>query len=299
MRGDLFSSARCAATRRPILRILQIHAAIHANRFPNCSTLSREIEVGRKPILRDISFMRDECNLPIDYDAAKQGYFYTEPVDQLPLLRLGKRDLMALFLAKKALEPMRGTRLAAVLAESFEKIASMCSGEIAFQWRELDHFFSVHAAGAVEADLNLFSDLCEAVQEQRELEFDYRKPSASKSDRRLVQPWILRQVHQAWYLTGFDLNRKKVRTFALHRIREQQVQKTKFKRPRDSEIEEHFKESFGVWTYDGDEAESSLVKIRFSGYAAEIVPERIWHPTQKIVRDGEFIELHMKLRGAG
>lgn len=53
------AARREGRTRRPMLRILHIHEVLLSQRFPNCSTLAQEIEVDRKTIQRDISYMLD------------------------------------------------------------------------------------------------------------------------------------------------------------------------------------------------------------------------------------------------
>ncbi len=52
-------------TRRPMHRIYEIHARIRSGALPNCSTLAQMLEVDRKTIQRDISFMRDALGLPL------------------------------------------------------------------------------------------------------------------------------------------------------------------------------------------------------------------------------------------
>ena len=54
-------------------RVLEIHKIIRTGKFPNCSTLAKEIEVTPKTIQRDVSFMRDQLGLPLKYDPLKHG----------------------------------------------------------------------------------------------------------------------------------------------------------------------------------------------------------------------------------
>ena len=90
-------------------RVFEIHRLVRSGRFPNCSTLAQEIEVTAKTIQRDISFMRDQLGMPLEYDAIRHGYHYTQEVSEFPLLQLSRNDLVALFLARHALDPLRGT----------------------------------------------------------------------------------------------------------------------------------------------------------------------------------------------
>ena len=46
-------------SRPPLERMLRIHQSLSSGKFPNASTLARELEVSTKSVHRDIEFMRD------------------------------------------------------------------------------------------------------------------------------------------------------------------------------------------------------------------------------------------------
>jgi proteasome accessory factor B len=50
------------------------------------------------------------------------------------------------------------------------------------------------------------------------LRFAYRRPEASETEDRHVQPWSLMSWHGRWYLTAFDVDRQAPRVFRLSRI---------------------------------------------------------------------------------
>lgn len=281
-------------------RVMEIHKVIRAGRFPNCNTLAAEIEVTPKTIQRDISFMRNQLGLPLEYHPLKHGYFYTQEVHEFPMLQLSRNDLVALFLARHALEPLRGTRMERMLTESFHKIAEACPGEVSIAWHELDQAFSVKAAGVLAADVTLFGDLLDAVRSCREVRFDYLKLTADKPEQRIVRPHHVGQIEHGWYLIAFDPSRKAMRTFALQRMSNLHVERTTFTREPSFNARDHFGGGFGVWSYAGEERKKHEVHIRFHGYAARVVAERQWHPTQAIRSlkpDGSVIEFQADLAG--
>jgi HTH domain len=55
---------RCA-TRPPILRMIRIDLTIGRGKFPNTVSLSRELEVSRRAVRRDVEFMHDQLDEPI------------------------------------------------------------------------------------------------------------------------------------------------------------------------------------------------------------------------------------------
>jgi predicted DNA-binding transcriptional regulator YafY len=294
------SVIRKGTSRVAMWRVLEIHKFVQTGRHPNCSTLAAEIEVTPKTIQRDITFMRDQLDLPLEYDQLKHGYYYTRPVHEFPMLHLSRNDLVALFLARHALEPLRGTRLERMLSESFSKIAEACPGEISIEWHELDEAFSVKASGVLPADVALFGDLLDAVRDCREVNFDYHKLTGSKPEQRTVHPYHVGQIEHGWYLLAYDPARKAVRTFALQRITNLTILRTKFVRDPRFNARDHLGGGFGVWSYAGEEKRKHEVHIRFEGYAARVVGERQWHPTQairKLKPDGSVIEFQADLSG--
>src|SRR5581483_2122170 len=101
-------SDRLPLSRPPLERMLRIHQAIQAGDYPNATTLARELEVSTKSIHRDLEFMRDRLNLPLEYDFAHTGYHYTEEVSGFPTLQITEGELLALLIAEKALQQYRG-----------------------------------------------------------------------------------------------------------------------------------------------------------------------------------------------
>ncbi|BDS48959.1 WYL domain-containing protein [Rhodoluna sp. KAS3] len=62
-----------------------------------------------------------------------------------------------------------------------------------------------------------FTPLNSAIDDQHEVEFDYRKPDGTVSKRH-VQPWSLRNIDGQWMLQCYDLGASEARNFLLKRI---------------------------------------------------------------------------------
>ncbi|MCB1089156.1 MAG: WYL domain-containing protein [Verrucomicrobiae bacterium] len=277
---------RTGDTRRPLERILQIHDQINRGRYPNCGGMAKELGYARKTIQRDVSFMRDELGLPIAYDDNRHGYCYTKPVGDFPYLRATAEDLVALIVARHALSHLGDTPLVASLRSSFQKMQQGMQDRVSIPWSDLDHAFSVKSTGLTNRDVAVFEKIARAVLERVELRFDYAKLSATKAEPRRVQPYHLAEIDGGWYLIGHDLDRDARRTFAVQRMKGLSLTNRKFIRPSDFRLEDHFAGSFGVWTDPktavGKPARKHRIRIRFRGFAAKVIPERRWHPTQEI-----------------
>lgn len=275
-------NGRIGKTRRPIFRIYKIHEAIHSGRYPNCSQLAKDLSVQRKTIQRDITFMRDELKLPVKYADSLHGFYYDSDVSDFPVFQTTAEELAGLFLARTALESVRGTPLAEVMQKTFAKLTRGMLGQIQFAWSDLDEAFSRKSIEQRPRDVKLFGEIAESVLNQLVTTFYYRKLGASSAELRRVHPLHLGEVDGGWYLIAQDLERDALRTFALPRISRLKVTAKKFERPVAFVGNEHLKQSFGIWSVAGDYSRQ-MVRVELKNYAAQLAQERRWHPTQEVV----------------
>ena len=236
--------------------------------------------------------MRDQLGLPIEYDQLHFGFIYTEPVTSFPSIEVSEGEVVALFVAQKALEQYRGTSFEKPLQTAFGKITEGLKDRIGFQWGDVDSAISFRGLGTSVADLELFEAVSRAVLDSHELEFEYKKLGSARHESRKVQPYHLGCVENQWYLFAYDLARQQIRTFALPRMRAVKNTRMRFRRPADFSISNHLGDSFGVFKGKA----RHKVQIRFDAFAARLVSERQWHSSQKMRRlaYGE-LELSMDL----
>ncbi len=285
-------SSRAQLSRPPLERMLKIHDELRRGSLINCTKLMRTLEVSRKTIVRDIAFMRDRLDLPIEFDPAIQAYRYTHPVNAFPTVHVTEGELLALLVAQRALQQYRGTPFHRQLEIAFEKLAGGLRDRISFSPADELRTVSFKNIGLGKTDLAVFNALSGAVLRQEEVNFNYRKPGEARRSERRVRPYHLANRENLWYLIGFDLERQALRTFAVPRIGSVGVSKTTFSRPADFSPEKFFANALGVLGGTGDYE----VVIRFSPRVAERVREREWHEAQEVreLPDGG-LELRLRL----
>ncbi|OYW72306.1 MAG: hypothetical protein B7Z37_25210 [Verrucomicrobia bacterium 12-59-8] len=293
--------ARAGVRRNVEWRVSRVLSIIASGKCPSCQEIADEIEgVSAKTIMRDIAHLQTTRNAPIEYDAVRHGYFLNGPLSDLPPIQLTRGELVALFVAQKALEPLRGTPLQKVVKESVNKIAAACPESVTMHWEDLDAAYSVKATGVLAADASLFARLLDAVMNKREVTFSYQKlDGKGRSEERRVQPYHVGQLQNGWYLIAHDLARKEMRKFALQRMSGLEVLKVRFKRDPSFNMREYLSSGFGVWSYVANTRRYE-VRIRFTGWAARVVAERLWHPSQVITplkEDDSEVEFRAELAG--
>lgn len=269
---------RAQLSRPPLQRMLRIHDELRRNTLTNCTKLAKLLEVSRKTVVRDIGFMRDQLDLPIEFDALIQAYRYTHPVNAFPTVHMTEGELLALLVAQRALQQYRGTPFHRQLEVAFEKLAGGLRDRISFSPADELRAVSFKNIGLGRTDLAVFNTLSNAVLKQQGVEFDYRKPGDAKKSHRRVHPYHLANRENSWYLVGYDREREGLRTFALPRIADVEVMKETFTRPEDFSPEKFFASALGVLGGSGN----YRVVIRFAPAVAERVREREWHESQEM-----------------
>ena len=116
-------------SRPPLERIFEFHNLIQAGKYPNCTTLARKFEVHLRTVNRDLEFMRDRLQLPLEYDSERRGFYYTKPVENFPLVPMTESEVFALLVAHKAIAQSRGTPFEQPLATAFRKLAGKTGAE--------------------------------------------------------------------------------------------------------------------------------------------------------------------------
>ncbi len=274
-------------SRPPLERMLKIHEALQQDRYPNCSTISRNFEVSTKTIKRDIGFMRDNLNLPIEFDRSVNGYRYTEAVESFPTVSVSEGEVVAMLVAQKAMEQYHGTPFQKPLETAFKKLTSSLTGSIRFSLGNLDQAIAFKPLGIAKFDLEIFEGLSKAILSNHTISFKYKKLAIKTTSARKLHPYQMVCANNQWYLIGLDIDINEIRIFALPRISAIKTLKQTFQRPDDFSVNDHLKNSMGIFTGE----KTQLVTIVFDRWAAGLVKEKTWHEDAIITekKDGTLV----------
>lgn len=284
---------RIHTLKRPAIeRMLFIHKALQKGGFPNCSKLARELEVSSKTISRDIDFMRDRMLLPIEYEPSEHGYVYTREVESFPTIDISEGELLALSVARKALDHYKGTPFEKPLTNAFNKLAASLPDTITANLEQLSETISFKHGQHSQLDENTLQVAIKGALEKRVLAFAYKKAGADRPETRSVEPFHVTNYLGKWYLIARDRQRNAMRTFLLARASDLELQSESFNIPGDFSIDDYLWSSFGIWSQSGDHA----VAIEIAPRLADYVSENVWHPTQRIEpNENGCIVVHFRL----
>lgn len=270
---------------------MRIHDRLRDGTPLNCTRFAAELDVSRKTIQRDIDHMRDRMGLPLEYDRSTHSYIYTNPVKAFPTVQMSEGDAFALFVAERALEPLRGTPLFDRLQSTFQKLTANLKGHVELTADDHDAV-SFRQFGEGRTNAQAFDALQKAHTQYLEVTFAYKKPGSTAAEERRIRPYHLTHRENLWYVVGHDIVRDAIRTFALPRMANVKITRKKFTIPDDFSPDEFFASALGVIAGTG----SYDIHIRFDASIAERVTERDWHESQQLIPcpDGS-IELHLRL----
>ncbi len=279
-------------SRPPLARMLQIHQALRSGSYPNAGALASQLEVCTKSVYRDLEFMRDRLELPIEYDNKRFGFFYAQPVQAFPALQITEGELFALVVAERALQQYRGTSFEKPLLSALRKLEQSLPDTISLSLSDIEQTISFRTSSESILDLAIFDTLAKATTTRRQLELTYRKPGQQHPEQRIVDPYHLANINGEWFLFAFDHLRNDLRTFVPARIKAIRPTGKTFERRRRFSLQERLRGSFGVLSGQGDYE----VVLRFHKQVADYIREKKWHESQqqRELKDGG-VELRLKL----
>lgn len=279
-------------------RIYHIDALVRARTFPSVTRLVKELETSRRTVERELEYLRDQLNAPLEYDRTRGGYHYARDF-QLPPFTLSEGEVLALFLGTKLLSQYRGTPYEKLIADAFEKICLALPETVSLDFSLVNQTISFaveRPRGDEQRLLHLQELLGRALRERCTVSLDYYSASRDADTSRRVDPYHLRHHQGAWYLIAFCHLRREVRMFALDRITNLWLTNVRFTPDPDFDISAYLGDSLALER--GGELEE--VRIRFDSFQARYIRERQWHPSQEIEEhpDGA-LTLTLRVRGLG
>ena len=260
-------------------RLLQIDEEIRSGKFPNATSLSKKIEVSSRTIQRDIEYMRDMYNAPIEFDAYKNGYYYTEENFYIKSVPLSEGELFSVALFDQLLEQYRNTPLENDLRSVFKKIEMSLPNKITLDSSFLQNqtTFIPDKMGTINPEN--FSKVFSALKNRHVLDFEYRPLQKTTWMTRRINP--LHAVCQKgnWYVMGFCHDKKDIRVFNFSRMQNVTESKEEFDIPEDFNPDKYFDKEIGIWL---KKKKKYTVELLISAEIGTFALERSWNKNQKI-----------------
>ncbi|GHU78831.1 hypothetical protein FACS189462_4080 [Spirochaetia bacterium] len=267
---------RKALPKTALPRIYFIDQAIASGRYPNAPSLAKKYETSLSSINRDIAYMRDMLNAPIEYDFFKKGFYYSEPTFRLSAGYASADDLLALGMAKELLDLYKGTPIQDAALNLLESISMPFKGAKSANWFKNRIVIPKSASAPVNGDV--WNAVVAALRENKTISFQYHAQNKKETENRRVRPYQLLFDKSAWYLHCYDEGKKNLRLFALPRIAKVKSTGETFSIPQNFDYR-----SLEGYSYYGVFFGAKSHKVVIEIYEdPKWIRERVWAPDQII-----------------
>jgi predicted DNA-binding transcriptional regulator YafY len=279
-----------------IERYRLIDSQLVRNSFPTKEYLAEICGVSIKAIEVDIHKMRNDTalhyNAPIDYDRNRKGYYYKNASYSINKLSLKHEDIEALQNMLVILKRYEQLTLLNPLKQVINKIEKYSGNkQITDSIEDISDLIQVEIPSDSKG-LEYSIELYDAIRNFCSIQFKYHRFSTGTEKLHTVDPYLLKEYKNRWYLTGWYHEEKRIATFALERISLLKTLENKFKLEENFSRKDYFKYSFGITVINDYKPEQIVVK--FNVKQGLYVKAQPIHPTQKIVKETKN-EVHIAI----
>jgi len=272
-------------------RLLFIDEQIRGGKFPSCATLGEKYEVSAKTIQRDVDYLKDELDAPIEYDATRHGLFYRDKTWFLPAILMSEGDILALLVGTQALEMYKGTPVAGELKSIYAKLAELLPEKISMAPELIFSRFTFSGTPVRPILPEVWKGLIRGLLHQLVTSIEYASPRSDNPKVHTIHPLHMANIEGEWYVLAHETRWGDIAQFAVSRIRKVELQETPFTPPKGFDAVKMMANRFGKFIHTDGGGKTVQVKIQFSPVIAASMAERSWHPKQKLTwcKDGAMV----------
>ena len=269
-------------------RFLWFHNRLKSNSYPHAGDLAAAFELSHRTAQRDIEFMRERLGAPLEYDAARRGYFYTDGAYELPAPWFSEENVMALALAVRLASAIPDATIKQSLCSLLERAFNLQDSGPNIRAADISEKISVKNIEYSRVDEEYFHAVVDALLGERPVAIAYYSPHTNKKTVRTIVPLHLIHYMGSWHIIAYCTKRRGLRDFALSRVRAVNESLEEITLPPGlPSIKEYTRRHFGIM----QGGETREVCLMFAPPVAEWMAEQVWHPLQKTVfeTDGSLL----------
>jgi len=262
-------------------RFYKIEMLIRSRECVSFSALLEALEVSPATLKRDLQYLRERMDAPIEYDADANGYRFgkqwggSQP-HELPGVWFNEKELHALLTMHQMLAGLdENGLLSRHLAPMFDKLTGMLGADET-EAKELTQRVKLISTARRRVPSEYFETVGSAVVKRQRLRLDYRKRGSAKAGPRVVSPQRLVHYRNTWYLDAWCHQSEGFRRFALDALEGAELLAEKARTVSTKQLEAELDQGYGIFA--GSQArQASLV---FKAETAQWVSHEEWHPAQ-------------------
>ncbi|THF60407.1 WYL domain-containing protein [Pseudothauera rhizosphaerae] len=242
--------------------------------------------VSRKTITRDIDFLRDRFECPIEWSRSKGGWVIEdEGRFELPGVWFEASEVFALLMMLHLVEGVQPGLLEEHLGPLKNRLRRMLA--VGAPRANIEHKVKlIHFAPRI-VDPKHFQVLASALLDGKKLRIQYRVRDRQEVTERTISPQQLVHYRENWILDAWCHERKALRSFSLEAIQHVQVLDEVALEVSQEEMRDHFQSGYGIFAG----VAKNRASLKFSPRRAEMVAMETWHPdqTSQTLNDGSYV----------
>jgi predicted DNA-binding transcriptional regulator YafY len=261
-----------------IIRLLKDRRVVSRDAFLDA------LQVSRATFKRDLEYLRDRMDAPIQWDADAGGYSLATEAGQpqnyeLPGLWLNAGELYALLAMEQLLDGLQPGLLGPHVRPLRDRIRRLIEvGDHSAE--EVGRRVRVLEVGSRLVEPECFQVLASAVLSRRRLRIlHYNRVRGEKSER-VISPQRLVHYRDNWYVDAWCHERRALRTFSADAIEDAELLEQHAKEIPAARLDRHLGSGFGIFSG----ARTELAILQFTPERARWVSRETWHPEQ----EGQF-----------
>src|SRR3954465_12939233 len=271
-------------------RFYKIDQLLKERKSVSFADFKRELGMSPASVKRDLAYMRERFNAPIEYDRDANGYRFGKagpgPRYELPGLWFNSAEVLALLTTLRMLGDLQPGRLDGQLDSLRERLRSILgSGD--HSWQEVEKRIRIFQPGRRAGEAKFFSVAAAAVLKRSRLWMRHYNRKKDEETEREVSPQRLVHYRDNWYLDAWCHMRNGLRSFSMDCVRDAELKPGDAIAVPPADLDASLGSGYGIFSGE----RTAWAKLRFSPVAARWVAAESWHPQQKASRetDGSYL----------
>jgi len=225
----------------PIMRVFTVLEILQARDYVTGAELAERLEVDLRTVQRYIVRLRD-LKIPIDSSRGVGGAYRLRAGFRLPPLLLTNEEAFALSLGLRALRQIGLSAFAPATESTLTKLERVLPEKLRESIRTVEDVVALEPGPwVVSTSVECLVRAASAIRTGRRIRFGYRSHDGSGS-RRQIEPYGVIHTDGRWYLIGYCLSRRALRTFRLDRIADLEIRTATFRRPAGFDAQRYLHE---------------------------------------------------------
>ena len=282
-------------------RFYKIDQMLRERRMVPLGDFLDTLGVSRATFKRDLEYLRDRYNAPIEWDREAGGYRLAKEVAagpgyELPGLWFNAGEIHALLTMQhllKGLEPGLLTPHVQPLLTRLEKLLAGEGAAGGIAPDEIERRIRIIRIAARPTKLEFFELAATAVLKRLRLQVTYWARSSNETTERVLSPQRLVFYRGNWYLDAWCHLRNGLRSFSVDGVRTARLldaglgEDVAAKEVPQADLDAALASGYGIFSG----RKTTWATLRFSKQAARWVAAEEWHPEQKCRTepDGSYV----------